>query len=269
MENSTIKVNRILDTNYSLKRKIVKRNNKNCYISTSLSTCNTSRKDGLLVCKNSKSGSTYQVLLSHLDEVVMNNACFYQLAYHQYSDCFFPNGLKYIRNVETDSGIVYYYAFSNIVLKKEITLNPNSKELICTYALEEACNEIDLVIKPLLAFRNIYSLNKNTNRNFKVSKEKNSIKITESKDYPALLINCSDKFIFTEKDDWYHNFVYQEDKQKGQDYSENLFMPGQILISLKQGQSFSMRIGLDEIENKKYSYENEYLKNENKKVLSR
>ena len=79
-------MSRILDTDYSLKRKIVSRNSKNCYTSTSISSCNTNRKDGLLVCKNSKYSESYQVLLSHIDEVIMSNACYYQLGFHQYPD---------------------------------------------------------------------------------------------------------------------------------------------------------------------------------------
>jgi len=260
MEDSKINISRILDTEYSLTRKLVSRNSKNSYISTSISTCNTSRKDGLLVCKDSQYSESYQVLLSHIDEVIMNNACYYQLGFHKYPDSFFPKGLKYIANVEQDPQITFYYAVGSILLKKELFLAPNKAELTCVYTLEESLSEIDIVLKPFVAFRNIYSLNNAGSKRFKVQNKGNSIKVSESKDYPELYINCSKNIIFTEKSDWYYNFEYLEDKNLGKEYKEDLFLPGQILVSLKEKESFRMTFGIEKIENyEKYQYKNEYL----------
>ena len=251
MKNFKINMSRILDTDYSLKRKVISRNSKNCYLSTSISSCNTSRKDGLFVCKDSKYSESYQVLLSYIDEVIISNACYYQLGFHQYPEAFFPKGLKYIVNVDQEPHISFSYAMSNILLKKELFLSPNKAELTCKYSLEESSAEIDIVLKPLLAFRNIYSLNKASNKGFNVKFNKNTIKVSKSKDYPSLYFNFSKKVIFTEANDWYYNFEYSEDKQFGKEYKEDLFLPGQIIVSLKENESFSMTIGLDNLENYK------------------
>ena len=263
MENLEIKMSRILDTDYSLKRKVISRNSKNCYISTSISSCNTSRKDGLFVCKDTNFSNSYQVLLSHVDEVLMSNACYYQLGFHQYPNSFFPEGLKYILNVEQEPHIAFSYAMGNILLKKELFLSPNKVELTCKYTLEESYSEIDMVLKPLLAFRNIHSLNKKEDKNFNVKFKKNTIKISESKNYPDLYFNFSKQIIFTESKDWYNNFEYNEDKQAGKQYKEDLFLPGQIIVSLKEKESFSMTISLENIKN----YEKEKIKEKiNKKI---
>ena len=252
-------MSRILDTDYSLKRKVISRNSKNCYISTSITSCNTSRKDGLFVCKTPEYSESYQVLLSHIDEVIISNACYYQLGFHQYPEAFFPKGLKYIVNVQQEPHISFSYAMSNILLKKELFLSPNKAELTCKYTLEESSSEIDIVLKPLLAFRNIYSLNKASNNNFNVKFNKNTIKVSKSKDYPNLYFNFSKKVIFTEADDWYYNFEYRDDKQYGKEYKEDLFLPGQIIVSLKENESFSITIGLINSNNiEKTNYKNEF-----------
>jgi len=249
MENMKVSMSRVLDTEYSLKRKLVSRNSKNCYISTSLSSCNVSRKDGLFVCKSSSLTESYQVLLSHIDEVIMNNACFYELGFHKYPDNFHPKGLKYILDIEQEPHIAFTYAIGNIVLKKELILVPDKAELQCKYTLLESCSEIDLVLKPFLAFRNVYSLINAATKEFEVEYHNNNLRISESKDYPELFFNFSKKIIFTEASDWYYNFEYIDDKEKGTEYRENLFLPGQIIVNLKENESFTISIGLEKLEN--------------------
>ncbi len=258
METMKIIMSRILDTDYSLKRKLVSRNSKNCYLSTSLSTCNTSRKDGLFVCKDSQRSQSYQVLLSHLDEIIINNGCFYELGFHQYPNSFYPKGLKYIFQVKQEPHLTYIYAMSNVLLKKELILQPDKAELICKYTLLESSNEIDLVIKPFLAFRNIFSLNKASAKDFKVAFSNNGLSVSESKDYPELFFHFSKKIIFTETSDWYYNFEYLEDKLTSSECKEDLFMPGQMLVSLKENETFSISIGLEkwqEVQKNMYSFE--------------
>ncbi len=260
MENMKVSMSRILDTEYSLKRKLVSRNSKNCYISTSLSSCNTSRKDGLFVCKSSSLTESYQVLLSHIDEVIMNNACFYELGFHKYPDAFQPKGLKYILDIEQEPHIAFTYAVGNIVLKKELILAPDKAELLCKYTLLESCNEIDLVLKPFLAFRNVYSLTNAASKQFEVEYHNNRLRISQSKDYPEMFFNFSKKIIFTEASDWYYNFEYIDDKEKGTECKEDLFLPGQIIVNLKENESFVISVGLEKIENYE-NYKNNYQQN--------
>ena len=86
----------IMDLNYSLNRKIRLNNKLGAYTKTSIICCNTNKTDGLLVCSLNKLNGKH-VLLSSLDETIIQGDCVYHLAYHKYPDVFFIDNELIVR----------------------------------------------------------------------------------------------------------------------------------------------------------------------------
>ena len=80
---------------YSLQREMLSTDRMGGYMSTTIVCCNTRRYHGLMVAPIDDSGRTY-VLLSSLDETVIQHDQTFNLALHRFPGMYEPRGHKYI-----------------------------------------------------------------------------------------------------------------------------------------------------------------------------
>lgn len=96
------------------------------------------------------------VLLSSLDETVVQHGAEFNLAVHKYAGrVFSPNGHKYIREFDVERAVTTTYRVGGVVLSKSYLLSEDRHQLIVRYKLLEAHSQTTLRIKPLLAFRKV------------------------------------------------------------------------------------------------------------------
>ena len=84
---------------YSLQREMLATDRIGGYMSTTIVCCNTRRYHGLIVAPIDDSGRTY-VLLSSLDETVIQHDQTFNLALHRFPGVYEPRGHKYITDFE-------------------------------------------------------------------------------------------------------------------------------------------------------------------------
>ena len=91
----------LINLEYSLNKEILRTNRAGAYTSSTIIGCNTRKYHGLLVCPIEKFGGEKHVLLSSLDESIIENGSEFNLGIHQVSGRNYePKGHKYIRNIE-------------------------------------------------------------------------------------------------------------------------------------------------------------------------
>lgn len=83
---------------YSLQREMLSTDRMGGYMSTTIVCCNTRRYHGLMVAPIDDSGRTY-VLLSSLDETVIQHDQSFNLALHRFPGMYEPRGHKYIHRL--------------------------------------------------------------------------------------------------------------------------------------------------------------------------
>src|SRR5674476_1400754 len=94
----------LVNLEFSLQREIIRSNGAGSYISTTLSGCNTRKYHGLLICPLDELDGEKHVLLSSLDETVIQHGCSFNLGIHKYEgDHYEPRGHKYICDFEVDN----------------------------------------------------------------------------------------------------------------------------------------------------------------------
>lgn len=238
----------LVNLEYSLFKEILRSNRAGSYLSTTLNGCNTRKYHGLLVCPIENFGGEKHVLLSSLDETVIQNEAEFNLGIHRYKGgTYEPNGHKYIRNVEFDSIPKITYRVGGVVLTKERLLVEKEEQILIKYTLEEAKSPTTLRLKPFLAFRNIHQLSKaNMYVNRKFGKVKNGIKTCLYEGYPDLFMQSSKSVDFVAVPDWYYDVEYLKELNRGYDYLEDLFLPGYFEFPMKKGESIVFAAGLKE-----------------------
>ena len=238
----------LINLEYSLQKEIIRSNRAGSYISTTLIGCNTRKYHGLLVCPVENFGGEKHVLLSSLDETIIQNGAEFNLGIHRYKGGVYePKGHKYIRDIQFEKIPKITYRVGGAVLTKERILIENEEQVLIRYKLEEAQSPVTLRFKPFLAFRNIHHLSKaNMFANSKYRAMKNGVSLKMYDGFPNLFMQFSKKNEFIPAPDWYYNIEYIKELNRGYDYLEDLLVPGYFEVSIKKGESIVFAAGTNE-----------------------
>ncbi len=217
-------------------------------LSTTESFCNTKRSHGLFACKMNDLDKKYHLLLSAIDETLIQNNCSYQLGHHRFPETTYPNGIEHICQAVASQSPYTVYCMGPIKFRKQLVLVENENRLIIRYTLLESNITTKLQLQPFLAYRSIASLCKSniTLRN-NYESTGNGIIFTPYNFYPSLFVQFSKRIRFDSKPDWYYNFEYNSDTESNGLVYEDLFVPGYFELYLDEGQSVYVSIGLSEI----------------------
>jgi predicted glycogen debranching enzyme len=228
----------LINLEYSLEKEIIRSNRAGTYSFTSLIGANTRRYHGLLACPIENLRGTH-LLLSSLDETIIQHGSSFNLALHKYpGGVYEPRGHKYIRDFDTEPNISIIYRVGGVILKKEMVLITGKEQILIRYTLIDAHSPTTLQFRPFLAFRDINSLCKsNADVNSKYSKIKNGIKIKLYNGYPFLHMQFSKEPEFNHAPNWFYNIEYIRDQRRGYDYQEDLFVPGYFELPIKKGET--------------------------------
>ena len=140
----------------SLPREVLRTNKSGAYHCTTIVDCNTRKYHGLLVIPIPELGDKNHVLLSSLDETVIQHGAEFNLGLHEYQGGHFsPNGHKYIREFNSDIIPATTYRVGGVVLKKEKLFVHHEHRILIRYTLLNAHSKTTLRFRPFLAFRKV------------------------------------------------------------------------------------------------------------------
>ncbi|MFV0590629.1 MAG: amylo-alpha-1,6-glucosidase [Draconibacterium sp.] len=238
----------LINLEYSLNREILRTNKAGSYLCTTLNGCNTRKYHGLLVSPIENFGGEKHVLLSSLDETIIQNDTEFNLGIHRYQGgSYEPKGHKYMRAFSFGNVPKITYRVGGVVLTKERLLVEKEEQVLIRYTLEEARSATTLRLKPFLAFRNIHALSKaNMFVNTKFESAENGISMRLYDGYPNMYMQTSKQADFVPVPDWYYNIEYQKELNRGYEYLEDLFVPGYFEFSIDKGESVVFVAGLSE-----------------------
>lgn len=229
----------LVNLEYSLQREFLRTNRSGAYSSTTLAGCNTRKYHGMLIVQLNELDGGKHVLLSSLDETIIQHDAQFNLGIHKYPGEFYePKGHKYIRNFEIDTIPKVTYRVGGVILTKTRMLVEHENQVIVKYTLEEASSPTILRFKPFLAFRNVHQLtHANMVANGKYSKINNGIKMCLYEGYPELHMQFSKDVDFVPVPDWSRNIEYMKEQSRGYEYQEDLYVPGYFELPIKKGES--------------------------------
>lgn len=248
---SYLRFDRTLMTNLeeSLPREVLRTNKSGAYHCTTIVDCNTRKYHGLLVIPIPELGDKNHVLLSSLDETVIQHGAEFNLGLHEYQGGHFsPNGHKYIREFSSDIIPATTYRVGGVVLKKEKLFVHHEHRILIRYTLLNAHSKTTLRFRPFLAFRKVTTT---THENDAINKHYDEIdcgiKTSLYPAYPELCMQFNKKVDFHFVPDWYRNFQYRKEIERGYDYKEDLYVPGYFELPIQKGESIVFSAGITEI----------------------
>ncbi len=233
----------------SLPREILRTNQSGAYHCTTIVDCNTRKYHGLLVIPVPNLDDENHVLLSSLDETVIQHGAEFNLGLHKYQgDNFSPKGHKYIREFECEKIPMTTYRVGGVILTKEKIFVHHEDRILIRYTLVDAHSATTLRFKPFLAFRSVREYtNENPQARRDYQEVENGIKTCMYPGYPELFMQLNKKNEFHFTPDWYRGIEYPKEKERGYHFSEDLYVPGYFEVSIKKGESIIFSAGISEV----------------------
>ncbi len=233
----------------SLTKELLRTNRSGAYSSSTLTGCNTRKFHGNLVIPIPSIGEGNYILLSSMDETIIQHGAEFNLGVHEYEGGHFsPNGHKYIREFKCEVIPSTIYRVGGVIISKEQLMVANESRVITKYTLLQAHSATTIRFKPFLAFRNVHKLsiaNDYANTDAKAIKKGASFKLYP--EYPNLYIQFSKQPTYNHAPNWYNNIMYAKELERGCPYKEDLLVPGTFEMPIRKGESIYVSAGISEI----------------------
>lgn len=253
--------NLLINLEQSLRLEVLRTNQSGAYHCTTIVGTNTRKQHGLLVIPVPEIDDNSHVLLSSLDETVIQHGAPFNLGLHRYSGgVYSPNGHKYIREYDCERVPTHTFRVGGVILKREKIFITNENRILIRYTLVDAHSKTTLQFRPFLAFRNANDLcveNQVASRDYK--EVSNGISTCMYDGYPELFmqVNHKPKFVFDPH--WYKGIEYIKDQERGIPYTEDLYVPGYFEVDMKKGDTIIFSAGVSEVNTRQLTkmYEDE------------
>ena len=253
--------NLLINLEQSLRLEVLRTNQSGAYHCTTIVGANTRKQHGLLVIPVPEIDDNSHVLLSSLDETVIQHGAPFNLGLHRYSGgVYSPNGHKYIREYDCERVPTHTFRVGGVILKREKIFITNENRILIRYTLVDAHSKTTLQFRPFLAFRNANDLcveNQVARRDYK--EVSNGISTCMYDGYPELFmqVNHKPKFVFDPH--WYKGIEYIKDLERGIPYTEDLYVPGYFEVDMKKGDTIIFSAGVSEVNTRQLTkmYEDE------------
>ena len=195
------------------------------FASSTITGANTRRYHGLLVAAT-KPPVGRVVMLSKLEETLVVNGRRYDLSVNNYPGAVHPRGHELLREFRLDPFPVAVYDAGGVTVEKRVFQVHGENTTVAEYEWTGgSASECSLELRPLIAFRDYHSTthaNDAINRNYEASE--GLVRLAPYSDLPPMYLAHNAAGVET-AGDWYHNFEYARERDRGLDFQEDLFQP--------------------------------------------
>jgi predicted glycogen debranching enzyme len=215
------------------------------YAASTLQNCHTRRYHGLHVA-NLRAPEGRYLLLSKLEDSLLAGGEEYFFSSHRYPGVLFPPGPPILTEFLLDLCPSFTFRAGRTIVKKSILMPRRKGVLLVRYDLDRCPKGSILRLKPFLAFRGYHKLTRE-NRFLCDRTEgiENGFRIEPYEGMPSLLVQTSRVSRFTPSPVWYNRFQYTEERERGFDWEEDLFLPGSLEIPVERKCTIFLSVSCD------------------------
>jgi len=227
----------ISDFIQSLQLEWLETNGLGGFASSTITGANTRRYHGLLVAATHPPAGR-RVLLSRADEQLDSDGRRFDLATSVYAgDVVHPQGYLNLVEFKLDPWPVMTYQLGDITLVKSVMMRHGYNQTIISWHLSEADAPCSLSVRPLVAGRDYHHLQSASGAlNSRLQTDSGSFAI-QPYDVDSALLLTYPKGRFWPDGVWYYDYLYYRERERGLDYTEDLYSPGVIQWTLRPGET--------------------------------
>ena len=194
------------------------------FSSSTITGMNTRRYHGLLTAATKPPVGRF-LLLSKLEETLVVDGRRYDLSVNQYPGTVYPHGHTYLKEFRLDPFPTFLYEADGAKIEKRVFMVHGENTTVVEYELLSADRDCSLELRPLIAFRDYHgTAHHNDALNKSVDVEAGRVAVIPYEGLPALYF-AHTRGQAEATGDWFYNFEYAREKERGLDFREDLFNP--------------------------------------------
>jgi len=191
--------------------------------SSSLCFASTRRYHGMLVTA-SRTRAERTVVVAKLDETING----VELSSNRYVGAIHPRGFEFLTRFDRGVFPVWEYAIGRARLRKTIGCPRGENTTIIRYELLDTIDAVELRLRPFLAGRDSHHL------------------LRRHDGPPPAVTIVVPGSRFESAPDWYYNFEYDRERERGLDFVEDLYTPGMYVVTLAPGAALDVILTTEE-----------------------
>ncbi|NQT01168.1 MAG: glycogen debranching enzyme N-terminal domain-containing protein [Planctomycetes bacterium] len=199
-------------------------NERGSYASSTIAGCNTRGYHGLLIGSLNPPVNRIMALANCLEMVIVKGQSF-NLSTFEFNDKFTPAGHSLLKQFRQDFGVHFDYELDKLKLTKSIYLLRDKDTVALVYDFTSVPEPLDFVSRPFVGLRDFHTL-QHSHAPLCAKRLGDSVLVRH--DVPnscELLLNCPSVNFVVDRQ-WWFNFVYRNNRERGQEFTEDLWTPG-------------------------------------------
>ena len=227
------------DLSRALTREWLETNGLGGWASSTIAGAHTRRYHGLLVVATRPPVGRV-VLLSRLEEKLLLEHETIDLSCNLFPGAVHPQGHCFLHSFALDPFPVFTYAAGEVRLRKHIAMVAGEATTLIVYELQRAPAPVTLELRPFFAGRDYHHLMRaNQDIRREACFDQDVLKYQPYAGQPAIHLRVPGAR-FTAAPDWYYDFEYPREADRGLDFREDLFTCGVLYCSLAPGQTLGI-----------------------------
>jgi predicted glycogen debranching enzyme len=213
------------------------------YASSTITGRNTRRYHGLLVAAT-KPPLGRMVLLSKVEETLVIDGRWYDLSTNSYPHVVHPAGYTLLKEFRLDPFPTFLFQVEGLEIEKRVFLVHGQNTLVVEYAFrgldQTDASDCRLELRPLVAFRDDHATTHyNDALDPSIHSDAGFVSFTPYAGLPSLHI-AHDATAIQRTGDWYFNFEYERELDRGFHDREDLFNPLLLSYDLRRRTAISI-----------------------------
>ena len=190
----------------------------------------------LLAATNPPTGRV--VLVNGFDAWVETPGGTFALSSQAYApDVIHPDGARRVVDFQRDPWPQWIFELEDgTKIQQELFVRNGAAVVVLTWRLLTPSKDVKLSVRPFFSGRDYHSMH-HENAAFRFEPEKNGDRVTwrPYDGLPAVISASNGEY--SHQPDWYRNFLYEEERARGLDYTEDLASPGTFHWDLSRGEA--------------------------------
>jgi predicted glycogen debranching enzyme len=219
-------------------------NGRGGYASSTVVGCNTNSYHGLLIGSLNPPVNRIMALANCLEMVIFkgglsgpgaaentNGENIFNLSTFEFQDKFTPRGFTLLRAFRRDIGVHFDYELGRLQLIKSVYLLRDADTVAIEYEFKNLREAVEFVVRPFVGLRDFHALQKSYTPLTCREEDDGIVVHHHTPGACELLLSCPGA-TFEKDSQWWFNFVYRVNRERGMDFTEDLWTPGFFRVRL-------------------------------------
>jgi glycogen debranching enzyme len=199
-------------------------NERGSYASSTIVGCNTRGYHGLLVGSLNPPVNRIMALANCLEMVIFEEKVF-NLSTFEFADKFAPTGFAFVTQFRQDAGVHFDYELNKLKITKSLYLVRDTDTVGIAYSFTRVDEPAEFVMRPFVGMRDFHSLQRSYTPLCSAWLGDGLLVRHDIPGSCELFLSCPGT-TFEKDPQWWFNFVYRCDRERGQNFTEDLWTPG-------------------------------------------